>query len=126
MSYLEEKSDVLNTAAALLHQKGLYPVAAHPAYYSCLQLMKHIWLHSMEKTEQELTRQQSSHKLLIRSVGEMIKKSSVANFYVFRGNILKLKKLRTDADYSNMPFDVEKSARALSLSRSIIPILKNY
>ena len=88
--------------------------------------MMHIWLYSMGKTELELKQQRNSHKILIISVGEMMKKSNPANFYAFCEKILKLKKLRTDADYSDAPFDANKSVNALSLSHSIIPILKKY
>jgi hypothetical protein len=128
MSHLTDKSDALQQAAALLHEKGLHPAAAHPAYYCCYQLMMmmHIRLHRMKKTPEELAGQRSSHVHLIWAVGEVIKKSSTANFYAFRDKIVKLKKLRTDADYSDAPFYAQKSANALSLLRGVTPILKKH
>jgi hypothetical protein len=126
MSHLQSKSKDLVKAAALLHSERLFPSVAHCAYYSCVQLMKHIWLHRMGKTAEELKRQRSSHVHLIRLVGEAIKNSDVTSFYAFRDKIAKLKKLRTDADYSDAPFDAQKSANALSLLRGIAPILKKH
>jgi hypothetical protein len=88
--------------------------------------MKHIWLLRMKKAEQELAQQGSSHVLLIKSVGEVIKKSSAASFYAFNGKIWILKQLRTSSDYGNTPFGKGDSAKALSLSADITPILKKY
>jgi hypothetical protein len=130
MSYLTDKSDALQQAAALLHEKGLHPAAAHPAYYCCYQLMMHIWLHSMKKTPEELTRRRNPHEALIAEIGGRIEKSagkdSAANFRAFYRKIWELKELRISADYSNAPFDVKKSARALRLSSVITSILKKY
>jgi hypothetical protein len=131
MSHLTDKSDALQQAAALLHEKGLHPAAAHPAYYSCYQLMMmHIWLHRMKKTVQELAGQRSSHEYLIWAVGEFIRnskeKGSGSDFYTFRIKAWELKRLRTNADYSDKPFGAEESARGLRLSAQIIPILKKY
>ncbi|MDR1022098.1 MAG: hypothetical protein LBL94_02330 [Prevotellaceae bacterium] len=125
-SHLQRKSEALSSAATLLHEKELYPAVAHSAYYSCYQLMMHIWLLVMKRSERELTRQKSSHEYLIIAVREMIKKSNPANFYAFNGKIWMLKQLRTNADYSNTPFGKNDSAKALSLSADITPILKKY
>jgi hypothetical protein len=129
MSHLTDKSNALQQAAALLHEKGLHPAAAHPAYYCCYQLMMHIWLHRMGKTAQELKRQRSSHEYLIWAVGEFIRKSkgvgSVHDFRVFK-KIWDVKKLRTSADYHDAPFDGKESGKALRLSLQVIQILKKY
>ncbi|MDR1343155.1 MAG: hypothetical protein LBK18_07890 [Prevotellaceae bacterium] len=49
MGHLQRKSETSGKAAALLHENKLYSAVAHSAYYSCYQLMMHIWLHGMEK-----------------------------------------------------------------------------
>jgi uncharacterized protein (UPF0332 family) len=130
MSHLTKKSAILIEAAELLHKNGLYPAVAHGAYYSCYQLMMHIWLYSMRKTERELKRLRASHEFLIGSVGEFMLKSkeadSIAHFHVFYTRIWALKKLRTNADYSDTSFDKDNSDTSLSLSLDIIPILKKY
>jgi hypothetical protein len=49
MSNLQNKSDILKEVAVMLHNKNMYPAVAHSAYYSCYQLLKHIWLYRMGK-----------------------------------------------------------------------------
>jgi hypothetical protein len=49
MSQLQNKSGELVKAAQLLHSEGIFPAVAHSAYYCCVQLMRHILLHSFEK-----------------------------------------------------------------------------
>ncbi len=51
MSILKSKSDINLMAAELLHKNSLYPSVVHCSYYSCFQLMKHLWLGKMGKTE---------------------------------------------------------------------------
>jgi hypothetical protein len=88
--------------------------------------MMHIWLHQMQKTEQELKKQKSSHVFLIGAVGGLIGRDDRVAHGSFRSKIWTLKALRTNADYSNTLFDDKSSANALSLSADIIPILKKY
>jgi len=135
MSHLQNKSEVLKDAAGLLHNKNLYPAVAHSAYYSCYQLMKHIWLYSLCKTENELAVQSSvqnigSHEFLINQISIYIKNSGKRDcdehFRNFNQKIGQLKKLRRNADYEDALFDSSKSSSSLSLSTDIIPILKKY
>jgi len=135
MSHLQNKSEILSDAAILLHNKTFYPAVAHSAYYSCFQLLKHIWLHEMKKTQQELETQCSkgrlgSHEFLINKIGSYIKNSnkpnSITDFRDFNNKITQLKKLRTKADYDDSLFDSSNSSNSLSLSNDIIPILKKY
>jgi uncharacterized protein (UPF0332 family) len=126
LSELKKKSDKLNKATDLLHNNELYPAVAHSAYYCCLQLMKHIWLHSMNGTEREITQSKSgTHDFLIKRIGKHIRHSNKYDFYIFR-QIRKLKNLRICADYSDQSFDKAKSFESLKLSKSIILILKKY
>jgi hypothetical protein len=135
MSNLQNKSDIFTEAAKLLHDKCWYPAVAHGAYYGCYQLLKHIWLHSMGKTQQELESQSSitrigSHEFLINTVESYIRKSGKKNclshFRDLNSKIWQLKKLRTSADYDDILFDSSKSSNSISLSADIIPILKKY
>ncbi|OAV73361.1 hypothetical protein Barb6_00329 [Bacteroidales bacterium Barb6] len=135
MSNLQNKSAISQDAAMLLHDKSLYPSVAHCSYYSCYQLLKHIWIYTIEKTQQELdakcsTAKTGSHELLINEVGRFIKhsgkKDCLKHFREFNSGILQLKRLRVDADYSDSLFDSSKSKRSLDLAALILPILKKY
>ncbi|MDR1342913.1 MAG: hypothetical protein LBK18_06630 [Prevotellaceae bacterium] len=135
MSHLQRKSEVLSAAAELLHEKGMYPAVAHSAYYCCYQLVKHIWLCSMNRTEAALrsgisSSKTGSHKYLtvqvilyIESLGESGCKEHARE--VGR-KIAMLKRLRTDADYYNAEFNAPKSSQSISLSSDIVSILRKY
>jgi uncharacterized protein (UPF0332 family) len=125
-SALKIKSDELNVIAKLLHDKNLYSGVAHSAYYSCFQLMKYIWLYSMNKTEEEIMQSKSgTHKFLIQQIEKHVKTISIFDFLVFR-QIKVLRDLRTDSDYSDKLFKKEGSSKALTLLNSILSVLKKY
>jgi uncharacterized protein (UPF0332 family) len=131
MSHLTDKSKTLSSAATLLHENMLYPAVAHSAYYSCYQLMMHIWLHSMKKKVWELgLTRQGAHNALANGVAGYIKQSgkkkSVNESREFSRKILKLKKLRTNADYSDTEFGHPESERSIALSKALTVMLKNY
>jgi hypothetical protein len=139
MSHLQKKSEDLAEAANLLYKNELFVAVAHSAYYCCLQLMKHIWLHSMKKTERDLRernknrdkgRALGTHEFLINSVAGYIKnhshQSAYADFGIFNINIWGLRNLRVSADYSDNPFGAEECEISLSLSKEVLQILKKY
>ena len=135
MSNLRNKSEILRDAAKLLHERSLYPAVAHGSYYSCYQLLKHIWLYSMNKTEAELVlgennSRQGSHEYLINQTVYYIEKSGKTDCKIHardvQNKIAQLKKLRISADYSDTAFDFSKSSNSISLSNDIIPVLKKY
>jgi hypothetical protein len=136
MSHLQNKSEILKYAAELLHDKSYYPAVAHSTYYSCYQLLKHIWLYSLHKTEANFTQElglckaTGSHEFLINAIGKYIKNSSkktaIDDFDKFSEKIGQLKRLRRIADYEDSSFDISKSSSSLSLATDIIPILKKY
>jgi hypothetical protein len=147
MSYLQSKSSDLVKAANLLHSEELFPAVAHSAYYCCLQLMRHILLHSLHMTEEELKQERTeynervrkekkgkkelgTHEFLIKKVGKYIKNchshSAYGDFKVLNTYIWELKELRTIADYSDEPFNSVESIKSLRLSRKIMMVLKNY
>ncbi|MDR1594344.1 MAG: hypothetical protein LBS43_07675 [Prevotellaceae bacterium] len=66
-SYLQNKAKDLVAAANLLHANKLYPAVAHSAYYCCVQLMKHIWLYSMRKTENDLMNELNRYNQIMKS-----------------------------------------------------------
>ena len=73
MSILKSKSDINLMAAELLHKNSLYTSVVHCSYYSCFQLMKHLWLEKMGKTEEDLktannNTNEGSHEVLINKI----------------------------------------------------------
>src|SRR5690606_28722094 len=103
MGHLKNKSEINLVAAELLNKQYLYPAVVHCAYYSCLQLMRHIWINQMGKSLQELgvlTRnsRDGSHEVLINQI-KMFLKSLSLDDRSFNNSITQLKKLRIKADY---------------------------
>jgi uncharacterized protein (UPF0332 family) len=136
MSDLQNKAEINLDSAKILHGKGNYPSVAHCTYYACYQLVKHIWLHKIGKSEDELNalckekKREGSHEVLINQIGSFIKnstnKNKIDDFRVVNYNLVALKKLRVKADYKDVNFDSVDSSNALSLSNSVIPLLKKY
>lgn len=137
MSKLQDKSELNFSSAKLLHDKNIYPPVAHCSYYGCFQLIKHIWLNSLKKTDSDLkalidsskkdkANPTGSHQVLINQISAYIKSKKEADFREFNNSILQLKKLRTTSDYDDLDFDYTKSNQCLQLSAIILPILKKY
>jgi hypothetical protein len=128
MGHLKNKSELNLGAAELLHQYSYYSSAVHCAYYSCIQLMKHSWLNSMGKSDNDLrnlnnSSSQGSHEVLINQIKIFIQSKS-QNGRVFNRDILQLKRLRVNADYDEILIDSKKSNESLILSKSSLNILK--
>ena len=128
MGHLKNKSELNLGAAELLHQYSYYSSVVHCAYYSCIQLMKHTWLNSMGKSDNDLrnlnnSSSQGSHEVLINQIKIFIQSKS-QNGRVFKRDILQLKRLRVNADYDEILIDSKKSNYSLILSKSSINILK--
>jgi len=137
MSILQNKAEINLDSAELLHKKGYYFPVAHCSYYSCFQLVRHIWLNSMSKTESELkilidsfksnkAAEKGSHIVLINEIGKHIKLNNSDDFRVFNNNIGQLKKLRHSADYDEVGFSYNESQQSIELSKLIRPVLKKY
>lgn len=128
MSSLRNKSEINIDAAEHLDDKGVYPPVAHCAYYSCYQFMKHIWLHSMNKTDNDLelltkNTKEGSHEILINQIIKYLNTKN-QDTRTFRTEIVSLKKLRHKSDYDNVEIGSEISANAIKLSRSSLVVLK--
>ena len=128
MRHLKNKSELNLGAAELLHQYSYYSSVVHCAYYSCIQLMKHTWLNSMGKSDNDLrnlnnSSSQGSHEVLINQIKIFIQSKS-QNGRVFNRDILQLKRLRVNADYDEILIDSKKSNESLILSKSSLNFLK--
>jgi len=137
MSILQNKAEINLESAKLLHEKGLYFPVAHCSYYSCFQLVRHIWFNSLNKTESDLKLliatfksnkavDKGSHDVLINEIGKHIKSNNFDDFRVFNSNICQLKKLRNSADYDENGFSYSDSQNSLELTKLIRPVLKKY
>lgn len=89
----------------------------------------------MNKTEQELdtncsTTRLGSHEYLLNQIVSYVKSSNKkdanTDSRTLRNKMPQLKRLRTEADYSDTVFDYANSNNSLVLSKEIIPILKKY
>ncbi len=129
MSDLKNKSVINRASADLLHKNYLYPSVVHCAYYSCIQLMKHILIITLKKTELELASEsrnsnEGSHELMINLINGHLKDNK-GDWKVFNTNINQLKKLRVKADYENVSIDISKSNDSMKLSDTILAHLRS-
>jgi len=116
-------------AAELLHKNHLYPSVVHCSYYSSFQLMKHLLLGKMGKTEEDLktannNTTEGSHEVLINKIIAYLKNSTSADSRTFQSNIGQLKKLRKKADYESVQIDISISKDSIDLSKATSGILK--
>jgi len=128
MSKLKNKSEMNVGAAEFLHTKCYYPSVIHCAYYSYVQLMKHIWLYSMCKTEDDMVMlnrksKEGSHEVLINQLRIHLNSCSL-NARDFNNTIGQLKKLRVEADYKDIEIDIAKSEKSIALSKMTLNILR--
>lgn len=135
ITQLYNKSQLLNSAAKLLHKNNLYPGVGHSSYYSCFTLMLHIWVSRMGKTLNELDDSCNSlgtgkHQFLTSQIYTEInnsdKQSSFKDGRDFNDKIIQLKRLRIRADYTNEVFLYDQSNAALRLMTEITNILNKY
>ena len=89
VSYLKNKSEINKLAADFLHKQSLYPSAIHSAYYSCLQLVKHIIFKESPKTEEEVENEirnsgDNTHEYLINTLTQSLKNNGkeINNFNI--------------------------------------------
>lgn len=127
MSYLTNKSDINRAAADLLQKNYYYPSVVHSAYYSCIQLMKHILLFTLKKTEKEIEIEVRTtnglHEVLINNIIIYLK-SNNKDWRTFNTNITQLKRLRITADYLDTEIDSDKGNNSILLSDVVLKHLK--
>lgn len=128
MSCLKNKSEISRMAADCLQKNYCYPAVAHCAYYSCFQLMKHIFLFSFGKTEAEFKiyqnqRDEGTHEAMINYFMTYLKNNN-KDWRTFNTNITQLRKLRTISDYDNVEIDCLKSNNSVALCDVVLRFLK--
>ena len=130
-SRYKNKSGLFESATDVLLRQAQYLPIPHSAYYSCYQLLKHIWLHKLNRTEQELDTQislngaKASHEYLINQIIPLVTDSrDLRAKRDFSNKLTQLKSLRTQADYTDIPVDRESAEKAISLMKDLLRVLK--
>lgn len=129
MSALTNKSDINYSSAEILQQKSHYCSTVHCAYYSSVQLMKHILLNNIGKSESQIKTESKgtnggSHIYMIAEVFAYLIKINNKESNMFNTNIVSLKKLRERADYFDVNIDSATGKSSITLAESINKILK--
>lgn len=127
MSNYKNKSELNLAAAELLHEQTYYPPVAHCSYYSCHQLMLHVWYYVLKRTEKELlatkTMNEGSHEILINQIAKLVHNKNF-DFRSFNNNIGILKKLRVDSDYRDIEVNYSISSRSINICKDTLAIIK--
>ena len=132
MSLLSQKSDFNYASAEHLQKATYYCSVVHCAYYSCLQLMKHILLNNVGKTSEQIREESSKdplgngfHAYMISSTAKFLFPENKKQAVMFVTEMHSLRKLRSKADYEEVNIDVKMGKSSIELSQKINKILKN-
>ena len=125
MPVLLNKSELNLNAAQYLCRDGHYATVCHPAYYSCLQLMKFKVKDKLkinyEQQEREIgSGKTNSHQYLIDKIAgkiQEIKGFNTAKNFIF--TMKRLKTLRETSDYSDLPVDRAMCEKAIQLAQEL-------
>ncbi len=115
-------------AADLLQRSNYYPSVVHCAYYSCVQLIKHILIFTIGKTETDIENEArnspgGSHQIMINNINGHLKNNN-KDWKTFNDNINQLKKLRVNADYTDSQIDITIGKKSIILSDMVLKHLK--
>ena len=141
LSQYRNKSGLLIDSARIL-SAGDNPVAIpHCAYYSCYQLMMHIWLNVMGKTDGELKSlidaakgsrfDNGSHNVLLREIVKFVKadgtdRNRKQDSATINNDMQEMKRIRVKDDYKDVIIDMPACRNSIRLAEETIPILKKY
>ena len=129
MSQLINKSEINFGSAQFLQKQDYYCSTVHCAYYSCVQLMRHILVFKIGKTETEIKEEAritkgGSHVYMIDTVFTYLVKINNKDYNTFNTNIVSLKKLRGKSDYEDFMINFDEGRKSIALAESINKILK--
>ncbi len=109
-------------SAWFLIEEGKNSSSVHCAYYSCIQVLKHIVLHILKKSEATIDAESKaeggSHLYLIKSVIRDLK-SKGHNVVNLNNNFFDLKDLRVISDYKDVQITASKSNTAYGIAKLI-------
>lgn len=126
MSVLKDKSIENIETVDILINNGKYTPSVHCAYYSCLQLSKHILNHFCSidyATQENEGNSKGSHNYIINTTAEKLQLKG-ARFSDYHLNIGKLKMLRIRSDYSTSIISQKEASKAKGCAESVLDILK--
>lgn len=130
MSHLKQKSiENLNAVTVLINHQA-YAASIHCAYYSCVQLMKHIVIQVLNKSENEIDAaleksRQPLHVWLINTLSADLRQHNTAEATNFNGLALRLKKARIKADYKDQAISSSEALMARTLVNQITTLLQS-
>jgi uncharacterized protein (UPF0332 family) len=130
MCHFISKSNKLVGSADLLHDSQHYHAVPHCSYYACFQLLKHICIHKLGLSENQIMglskeSEEGSHEFTVNQAIKFIESQNSEDSRIDT-SILLLKKLRMRADYKNVEIVSDESSKAIKLSKTIIPVLSRY
>jgi hypothetical protein len=128
MSELSNKAEINIDAAKKLLDSTHFCSSVHCSYYSCVQLMKHIIIHKIGMSEENISLEEKrspmlgSHGLYINLTLTYLKSNVKRDDWkLFNDEIVKLKRARRDADYIDVTIDYDSSrfsyARAVDINK---------
>lgn len=130
-SRYKNKSGLFENATGVLMSNYQYLPIPHSAYYSCYQLLKHIWLYKLNRTEEELQTQislngaKASHEYLINQIIPLVTDSrDLRARRDFSNKLTQLKTLRTQADYTDISVDRVFAEKAIDLMNDLLRVLR--
>jgi hypothetical protein len=137
MPYLLQKSKTNFLAAEILQEEGKYCAVAHCAYYSCLQLYKHILLNNCDVSEDEieqerqkksesLNRKLGSHEIIIALIKEKCSGMPYEQKREINSAISGLKDARIKSDYQNIEITQFIGFECLSNHNAAITKIKEW
>ena len=131
MKILLDKSKYSLQASEFLKKEELFASSVHCAYYSCIQLMRHILFNFLNKDENDFDNSQSNNKagshqnLLNTIIYNFYSKNIYANS--FKNDFRVIKELRKKADYKQIVILEKDCKDALNLALKINNTLhQNY
>ena len=128
---LKNKSNENLVAANLLIQNGKYASSVHCAYYSCLQLIKHIINKYVGKSYkmqdgEAFHHRKSSHGYLLNEIVKNLNQKNGVNFAnTVRRAFFELKDDRLKADYQNISINKIEAEASYLISNQVQNILKS-
>lgn len=131
MGSLIDKSAInLDAAKTLKDKHYYYDPSIHCAYYACIQYMMYLIFEKLKLTTQEQfdadrrNNKEGSHVRAEKLVSEQVAKKDLKEYKWLKRTFPELKKLREDADYTNIVSGVDQSDEAIKKSETIITTLK--
>lgn len=124
---LKAKSDTSIIASEHLNAGGFYDCSVHCAYYSCVQLAKHILIYKLNKKEETEDQNKSIHTYIINTIQKELKnRQEILTATDFYQNMTQLKLMRITADYKEIKIEVALAIDAIARSKFIIKLLNKH